>query len=74
MTRITDAAIEVTSHATETHNVTACSAGQQDLRHGANEELYAFYAMLFGAAKRTATGAIARLQAKLFEVSLRTPM
>ena len=74
MTRITNTAIETTQAIENQNSVTVGSLGQQELRQGANEELYAFYAMLIGAAKQTATSAIARLQAKLFEVGLRSPM
>jgi hypothetical protein len=51
--------------------VTAGSAGQQDLRHLATEELYAFYAELFSNSKKTASGFIAKLQQQLVITGLR---
>jgi len=69
MTRITD---NQTTPTTDNQAiVTVGSAGQQDLRHLANEELYAFYIELFSNSKKTASGIIAKLQHQLVITGLR---
>jgi hypothetical protein len=51
--------------------VTIGSTGEQDLRHMANEELYAFFVELFSKSKKSASGYIAKLRHDLVINGLR---
>ena len=72
MTRITDN--QATPATDNQAIVTVGSIGQQDLRRQANEELYNFFATLFGTAKHAASATITKLQHQLYTTGLRYPL
>ena len=71
MTRITDN--QATPATDNQAIVTVGSIGQQDLRHQANEELYIFFAIFFGTAKRAVSAIITKLRHQLNTTGLRYP-